>query len=270
MNRVFVFVAFILLFAGCSSSRKVSKAPAKSKNTNLLLEKMTQQEVDFHTFKTKFSVDYSTEDDRMSAQGQIRITNDSIIWLSLTKAGIEVFRGMVTPDSLFVLNRLGQQYAKDPISSIKKMIDSNLDYDMLQALFTGNDFHGYKTDGFVSGIDNDLHWLGAKGRAKQSEAGNTEIEPAVIPFHALWLNPETYRIEKTEVQENTPAGTRVLNAYYGKFEDVNGMIIPHTIDIKIADEADINLHIDYKKVTIDEALRYPFSVSTKYQRVTWM
>lgn len=269
MNRIILFVAISVLFVSCSSSRKINNAPVVSERAGALIEKMSENETDFHTFKAKFAVRVEAEDDKMDLHGQVRIANDSAIWLSLTKAGLEVYRFMVTPDSLFVLNRLGQQYAKDPVSSLNKMISSQVDFAMLQGLFTGDDFDGYDTEGFEAMIDKNMHRLNTMNRTKEMTAGNSEMRPVVIPSHTLWLNPETYRIEVSEIKEATAEGTRILTTNYDNFKEVEGMKIPHTINVDLKSEFNFNMKIEYTKVTVDENLKFPFSVSSKYQRISW-
>lgn len=67
---------------------------------------------------------------------------DSVIWLSVTKF-IEVARIKLTPDSVYFLNQLQNEYYVGDYSFLQKNFGLEMDFGILQALFTGNDIPVY-------------------------------------------------------------------------------------------------------------------------------
>jgi len=269
MNRIILFVAISLLLVGCSSSKKINRAPLTENNASLITRQMNDNALSFNTFKAKFSVHVKMNDSEMDLHGQVRMKNDSIIWMNLTKAGLEVYRFMITKDSVFVINRIGKQYAIDPVSSLSKIINSRIDFSILQGLFTGNDFYGYNTENFSSSVDQRLYRLSAINREKVITEEVTAEGAVSIPSHTLWLNPETFRIEKSEIRDASEGLDRTLTVKYDNFKKENEVLIPHIIDVDLSGEVGFNMHIELTKVSVDESLNFPFSVSSKYQRVSW-
>lgn len=51
--------------------------------------------------------------------GQLRMSHDSLIWLSVTATmGVEVLRAKISNDSVWILNRLEKTYLAEPLDSI--------------------------------------------------------------------------------------------------------------------------------------------------------
>ena len=65
----------------------------------------------------------------------IRIKKDSIIWISLkAPLGIEVLRTMITPDSIYFMNRMNKTYFIKPVSHLKEVVNTNINFFQLQEI----------------------------------------------------------------------------------------------------------------------------------------
>ena len=71
--------------------------------------------------------------------GQIRMRNDSLIWLSVTATmGIEVVRAKVSNDSVWVLNRLEKTYLAEPLDTLSGQLGMPLSLPLIQTLLLDN------------------------------------------------------------------------------------------------------------------------------------
>jgi hypothetical protein len=114
-------------------------------------QQMQENAFVFSGMTARYAATYTdTESRTTSFSGQIRMLQDSLIWVSVAPVlGIEVFRVMIRPDSVFILNRLEKTYTRESFDFIARMTGSPLDFSVLQALLLGNDFNGYDLSRFI-------------------------------------------------------------------------------------------------------------------------
>ena len=63
------------------------------------------------------------------------LKKDSIIWISLKyPLGLEILRVMLTPDSVYLMNRLEKTYFVRPFTHIKESIKADINFFQLQEI----------------------------------------------------------------------------------------------------------------------------------------
>ena len=71
--------------------------------------------------------------------GQLRMRNDSLIWLSVTATmGVEVLRAKVSNDSVWLINRLEKTYLAEPLDTVSAQLGMPLSLPLLQTLLLDN------------------------------------------------------------------------------------------------------------------------------------
>jgi hypothetical protein len=69
----------------------------------------------------------------------LRIRKDSLIWVSVVPGlGIEVARLRITPDSVYLVNRLNKTYFAGDYSLLREKFKVDVDFAMVQAILLGN------------------------------------------------------------------------------------------------------------------------------------
>lgn len=116
----------LLLAASSCASRKKTVAPTPPQ----AFEWMTA------------NLDIQAEGNGMSfdnLSGQLRMRNDSIVWLSVTATiGVEVLRAKVSNDSVWVLNRMEKTYLAEPLDSLCAKVGMPLSLPLMQTLLLDN------------------------------------------------------------------------------------------------------------------------------------
>ena len=74
----------------------------------------------------------------VGATATIKMQKDEVIWMSVKKFGFEIARAMITPDSLFILDRFNKEYAAEPIAYIAEKYNLPGDITTLQQILLGN------------------------------------------------------------------------------------------------------------------------------------
>ena len=106
-----LFILTVTIFSSCNTQKKLIKAPIREEGADYLFGKLKANELNYRGFTAKFSAEYTNQGKKTSFNGQLRIQKDSLIWLSFSPGlGIEVFRIMITQDSVMFINRMNNTY----------------------------------------------------------------------------------------------------------------------------------------------------------------
>ena len=257
----------VLITAGCSTSKRTIKAPLKEQGADYLFENLKSHELKYDFLTARFSATFSQNKKNTSFSGQIRIQRDSAIWISISPImGIEMVRVMITNDSIKYMNRIDNSYFTGNFDYINTLINSTLDYDMLQSFLTGNDFSFYESSSFRAGIENQEYKLITTNRRKLKKyvRHNEEIN---IPLQNIWLNPETFKISKVLIRELIPNGRKLEGVY--EYSMNEGQLMPAKVHFALETLDNKNtIEVDYSKISLANDLRFPFTIPGKYKRVS--
>jgi hypothetical protein len=248
-----------LLIACCLLAVVSCKARKVTTTTNVVVAKhpsklavelndIRAHQLTFNTFsgKARTSLDISgnTNDVTMN----IRIANNKKIWVSITALlGIEVARAVITPDSIMIINRLQGLYIKKPFSFIYAYSNTQVSYNMLQALLTGN---------AVPALLN--------GNAKLDSVNSAMVLSGNLEdlVYRLMLNPELRVMQTNLDNHNQGVSLQVSNA---NFIQSGMQKLPSQIDIaSVAKDKKIQVNLHYVKVDLNQPQDYPFSIPSSY------
>ena len=263
MNRLWLlaFSFWLLALGSCSTNKNVSSV--RNLSANHIIREVERNQFEFENIETKFNVNVKG-DNSIGLKGQIRMQNDSVIWISLSlKLGIEVARVMITEDSVKFINRSNKTYFSESVESFRDsgvrefgssgvLEFGNLGIlEFLQDLFVGNDIN-FKEKYKVTIEDNNY---------KLTSDKNTFL-----------VTPKTFKVksQKSKVKSqwltvNSQQSTVVIN--YDNFQEVNGKLLPTKIILDAGDIFNLNLEIDYTEIKVGEKLEFPFNISKKYSKI---
>lgn len=106
---------------------------------------------DWQYFSGRLAVDYTSEEQSLSGTISLRMKRDSILWFSASAAlGIQVAKGIITRDSVKILDLYEKRYMAYGIEELGSMFGVNLGLHELQNLILANpvfDTLTYKRNG---------------------------------------------------------------------------------------------------------------------------
>lgn len=268
-THVGIMILLLVYFTSCSPSRKAVREPIREQGEEYLAGKLKEHALKFDQFSAKFNVTYQVGRKKTNVSGNIRISHDSIIWISVTPAlGIEAVRFMLTPDSISYINRLNGTYLVNSFSYINELLNKTIDFDMAQAFLLGNDFSLYESNSFKASIDNQLYKLNTVNRRKIRRFVRRSDDDISIPLQSIWLDPENFKVAKVLLKE-AERDTRKFTAVYSEFETVDNQLIPTNLDFKVeTNDKTISMLIRYSKIQLNQNQTYPFHIPESYTRVS--
>jgi len=270
MNRIriiLIFSVLTLLFigTGCSSKKKMTKATLREFTASHLIKEVQENEFDFDSFQAKMNLKIETADKSFSTKGQLRMQKDSIIWTSISAPlGVEVLRMMVTPDSVFMLNRNDKTYLIENISVFNDISPMITTIDFIQAVLIGNDINLRESDNYKISIKDGQYNLLISNELKKSIKQSDDEWKVMLKD--IWIDPQLFKITKYYIKEYADS-KRKIELEYSDFEEVNGKYIPTKISIDIHGDFLLKAEISYSNIVVGDNIEFIFNVPKKYDRI---
>jgi hypothetical protein len=263
-------VLFLLIIsaAGCRSTKKISTVIQTPKDTvafdaakayadsvqrvKTAYDRLLKNHVDYVYFSSKVNIEYDdAKGEHYDFNAFVRMYNDSVIWMSIIAAlGIEGFRVKITPDSVFVLDKIAKTYQARSLDYIRDVAQIPFDFKTLQNLIVGNNIY---TDSTVTYFD---------------DAGANIMLQTTGPIfvHLFTMSKTENKILNNKIDDMHEVPTRTLSIANLSFENVNGFNFPSERRITITDKKMSTLALKYKQIDFNQKLNFPFSVPRNYKR----
>jgi len=268
-NKIFlVLIIGVFALSSCKSTKKALKKPIKERGFDYLYSKMKENQVNVDYFNAKLNIIYYQEKkSKTELKGQLRMKTDSIIWLTVSPAlGIEALRMVLTPDSIKMVNRLNKTYLLGDYKLIKDLLNTTIDFSIIEDLLLGNDLSQYSVKKIKVKVDKDMYNISILKRRKLKKYIRNQNNMSLILINDFWIDPYTYRIKKMKLTEFGDL-SKSLVVYYDDYSVIDGQMVPLSITIDVYAENRLTIKIKYKKVVIDKPLRFPFKISKKYKKM---
>jgi hypothetical protein len=272
----FRHTALLLLFlalslGACKTRQQISfnngKCILDYKNGRTLKENLKNREFKLTKIKAKLNVDAVVDGADYSFAVTLRMYKDSVIWMSLGKLGIEGARVLITKDSVKFINTLKNTYFKGDYAYISKLLNTELDFEMLQSLLIGNSVSFYDEDEKIKpGVDDCKYTLGTvrKFKMRKVEKGKNLREPA----QTIYMVPGMFKVARIVFYEFNP--DRSFDAKFDGFEQLeDGQLFPMKMIYAIKAQKNVNIDIQYSKVNVNEDVSFPFKIPDNYEQIIY-
>ncbi|WP_312716436.1 DUF4292 domain-containing protein [Sphingobacterium multivorum] len=261
-NKIVWVSAVVLLLSSCSSKKKLLKGADLKAENELTIKDNTREakknslralfltNLNYSTFSGKAKMRLDLGKDNYDVTSTIRIEKDKRIWISISATlGIEVARVLITPDSVQILNKFQSEYMVKPFDYLYRFASPDLTFGNLQDLLLANlsvnllsdiDQVNFKQDSMSVQLDGKLNEL---------------------DFLYKFNNNRPYQFRLAQLSKK-----QLLEANYGEYAMASGQEFPMLLKMIISDgRQEIKTEINFNKVTFNEPVEMPFSVSSRYK-----
>lgn len=258
-SRSLFIIAVLFIFVSCSTKKKIAKVDYtpleiptidKKDSRTEIAQKFLLSNLEFTTFsgkaKSKISIGKSSQD----ATVNIRIEKDKKIWISITALlGLEVGRVLITPDSVQILNKFQGEYIGKPFSYLYQYASEDLTFanvqDLLLANFSTNLLNAHN-------FEVDLKSIPIQLRGQKNE------------LSYLYLVNQQNKLDSFSLEQ--AAKGQKLEANYASYSNNGGMLFPMALELLISGgDTSIGANFNYSRVSFNEAVEMPFTISNKYK-----
>jgi hypothetical protein len=263
-----IFIIGALLFSCKVQEKDNVKLKIKYRSSKFLIKKLKENEFNFNTISAKASVAViDSSNKKTSFKTHIRIRKDSVIWMSITKIGIEAARVIITTDSLKLIDRLKKEYFIGDFNYINKLFGTDLDYQMLEALLVGNSLDFEEGEKVRSKVDRkkELYFLSTEKKRRVKKELQKDKAKIKKEAQVLWLDPITFKIK--ELLLSSPETNRSLTGSYSDYKKVETQLVPDKMRFELKSKTNTRIEVDYSKFSIGKSLTFPFKISSKYVEI---
>jgi len=236
MNKSHITLFFlVIIFYSCNLFKKSNIENNLLKESSLLEKELIKQinlkniSPDWTSLNSKIKV--NKEGQEVTINAHIRIKKDSIIWISVkAPLGIEIFRTMITSDSVYYMSRMNKNYFIKHISHIREVVKADVSFIKLQEII------------FASPNITVLN----------SNKENYEILKDI------------FRVYKMELKEEEDKKVSIRYSDYKVFSDIGGLYFPEKIFIDVKSEEVFTAEINYTKIKFNKTSSISFKIPKSY------
>ncbi len=241
------------------STTLVKPAIDSSKAQQLLAEerpnevdsKEAADELAFSYLKAKSRVAWKSGSNTDNYTVDIRVKKDSLIWVTISQAGLAGATGLFTQQRIQFYQKLSGDYYDLSYDSLSTMMGFRVDYRVLQSLIVGNQPFKKNNSRVIRENENII--------IKQ-DSGRIKIDNMVGPNRKL---------KKLLVRDEPSSNKLTLD--FEEFTSLNQVIFPFssqiTLDVKNKENVRVTtvIQIKYSKVELlDTPLEFPFRIPAKF------
>ncbi len=243
----------ILSALSCKSTKRGTAKPLKARSAAWLTKKIDQHRIDAEWLDAKAKLDFDSDDFRISASANIRFKKDSAIWMTGKKFGIEGVRVLITPDSVYIIDRLNKEYRIEGMDYIQQQFNLPVTFYDLQDILLGNAILLPGADRLLSAVDSTHYLLSEKQPTtieKSYRFDGREFFPVAMDF--AQANP--HRTARITMTDHRPAEGTDLFSYF------------RALTFQSPETGNIALDLKFSKVTLNVPKSLKFEIPGHYTR----
>ncbi|GGG36235.1 DUF4292 domain-containing protein [Bizionia arctica] len=241
----------ILFFTGCKSTKVASDGTANlSLSSKEVIKENHKTAPDFKTLQAKVRIAYSQGDDSQTHTVSYRMLKDQIIWIS---SSFNIIRVMITPEKVSFYNKLDNTYFDGNFSFLSEILGTDLDFEKVQNLLLGNPLFPLNKTDYSMSVNNEKYLFQPKEQ--------------LALFELFYLiNPIQFKIDSQQLAQTTEA--RFLQIDYLSYQEVDKQSLPENIKINVLEgDKETVIEMEFKSVSLNQDLRYPFSIPSGFEEI---
>ena len=255
-NRFLVLLVVASFSFSCKTKKtvaeqSVSKEALVNTKSKEIIKKHYENVLSFRTASIRTSASYEDKNQSVSIGADIRIKKDEIIWINVKFVGIPMAKVLITPNRVSYFEKKNSTYFDGDYSILTKMLGTELDFQKVQNLLLGRPIDNLTKEDFIAEVADNLFQLKSKNK--------TDIEKAFS------FETANYLLKKQFINQTSKNRNVLVN--YPSFTNQDNMFLPTGVSIVANQKDQIKIDIEYKKITFNEDLTYPYSIPDGYSQI---
>lgn len=262
----------LAMLPGCKTTRQINKVIAPKDSTKVVVvansrtdidsivrlkktvDNLKQHHIDFKTFNAKIKVDYQDSKGKQpDITAIVRIIKDSAIWMSLsaTFLNIEVYRVLITKDSVILLNKQDKEVQYRSLDYLQEVTEIPFDFKTVQDLIVGNPVFMDSTQIISYRQTENQVWLLNVGKFFK---------------HLLTLSADNFLLLHSKLDDIDRARNRTADITYNGYENKTGVNFSTYREITISEKNKLDIQLNFKQYEFNKDLSVSFNVPKNYKR----
>lgn len=243
----------LILVTSCKPKAFLAEGTAsKTLSADKIISNHYSNKTDFSTLSIKASAKYQDDKQSQNVQAEIRIKKDEKILVSIRILGITMAKALITPTAVQYYEKIGNKYFEGDYVALSQWLGTDLDFQKVQNMFIGKAIDDLHKGNYAVSIMEKLYKL------QSNPDGNTD--------KTFFFESSNFLVKKQEI--NQVNLDRTLQVVYPDYKKYNEMILPLSLAIDARQkESKTTIDIEYKNVSFNEELTFPYSVPEGYERI---
>jgi len=251
MKKYLGFLVLCFMFS-CKTKAVLSEGSASNELTSeTIIVNNYKNKKGFSTLNISAGAKYKDEKLSQSVSAEIKIKRDEKILVIIRVLGFPVAKALVTPKQVKYYEKINNTYFEGDYKSLSQWLGTDLDFQKVQNLLIGEAIDDLNKSVFTNSIINKMYKL-----------NNTDG----ITEKSFFFEPDQFLLKSQQVIQTQKE--REFSIDYSNFQTISNTIMPTHLDINaIQKKGKTNISIDYRTVTFNEELTFPYSVPEGYERI---
>ena len=255
----FLIASFLL--TSCKTVKEIARGPLENHTSQDLWNALDDQS-EFGTISAKVHVDFEQNGKKQAFNCKLRIQEDSAVWVSIAPLlGIELFRMVITTDSVKLVDRLNKRYFTDSLAVLESMTKVPVSFDVMQSLLTGKLVNLYPAEKYRTSRIIDHYQMSMKSRGKMRREFRKTMQDIPIA-HQMQIARNGTSLIGTFLKDLSTGN--LVRAKYSEFEPVGEKEFPTEMDIQTAGSGRVRIKLEWSRIKMGEPVNLPFNIPTKY------
>ncbi|NNL83782.1 MAG: DUF4292 domain-containing protein [Winogradskyella sp.] len=249
---VFIITLSLLSFVSCKSTKSIvnSSEPNTSLSTRQIIREYQKQETNFKTLQGKVKINITQDQKEQGSTFTLRIEKDKAIWLSAT---LGLARLMITPDRVRFYNKLDNEYFDGDYDLLSDFVGVELDFFKVQNILLGQAIFNLKSQEYATDIN------------EQSYVLHPKDQNALMELFYL-INPSHFKLDSLQLFQQLK--NRMLQVDYESYQQVKKQTIPNKLRvIAFEDNEEVTIDMEFKSISLNEDVRFPFNIPSGYKEI---
>ena len=259
MKRFYSTIFYLLLLVSmtsinCKSKKVISETEQNlpEKSSRFLLKKLGQKKMEAEWFSSKAKINFEDPYQKAKVTANIRMRKDSVIWMNIKKVGKEAVRVLITLDSIYIINRLDNEYMIKGLDYVEKAYNLPANFQALQTVLLGNALFlsNIKPE---SQIKDNRYYLSVEKDNVMSE---------------YWLEGQNYQLSKTAFSDIR--NDRSVSMTLENYEELDGeqfFSYFRIFNVNTKDSGEVKVDVKFSNVEINTPKSIRFDIPKRYKRV---
>jgi hypothetical protein len=160
---------------------------------------------------------------------------------------------MLTPEKVRFYNKLDNEYFDGNYQLLSDFVGVDLDFYKVQNILLGQAIYDLKKEPYNVFVNENSYALHPKD------------QKALIELFYL-INPSHFKMDSLQLFQQLEK--RMLQVDYATYQEVKRQIIPQNIRvIAVEDSEEIIISIEFKSVSLNQEVRFPFKIPQGYKEI---
>jgi len=247
-----LLVVITLSFFGCKSTQTVVSDGTINPNLSAkqLIKNNSKNNSDFKSLSARVKIEMQNGNKSQSVTVSMRMEKDNVIWLS--KLGI--VKAVITPTRVAYYNKLDNTYFDGDFAYLSELLGTELNFKKVQSLLLGESLFPLNHSDYKLSIYEKSYLLQPKEQQDVFEI-------------FLLLNPTHFKMDSQQIAQSETS--RLLQIDYLTYQNVEDEILPEqTKIIALEKDEELEINIEMKGISLDEDLRFPFTIPSGFEAIT--